>query len=441
MPEKIGFVSLGCAKNQINSEQMLYLLDSAGYKIMTQVENVDIVVVNTCGFIESAKSEAIENIIELGMLKDEGKIGKIIIAGCLAQRYAMELMEQMPEVDGIVGCGSYGEIVAAADAVLRGERPVLMGDIDTAEEESGRVLTTPGYFAYIKIAEGCDNRCSYCVIPSLRGRFRSRAIEDIVEEAELLASDGVRELIVVAQDTSRYGLDLYGERRLARLLKRLCAIDGFEWIRVHYLYPDGMTDELIDVMANEEKIVKYLDIPIQHINDNILKAMNRRGTKSEIVELLVKLRSRIPGVVLRTSIICGLPGETETEFDELCDFLREYRLERAGIFAYSPEEGTPAALMEGRPDPETAQSRVELAVDIQSRVMDEYNRAMIGKTIKVLCEGFDRYAECYFGRTYADSPDVDGKIFFSSAEKLPVGAFVFVKVTGTIDGDMWGEAN
>lgn len=436
---KIGMVSLGCAKNQVNSEQMLYLLHQNGYEITLEVENTDAVIVNTCGFIESAKSEAIAEILELAALKAEGKIGKIIVTGCLAQRYAAELRTELPEVDAIVGTGSYDQIVDVVAKTLEGENPEALADINAELPEISRVLTTPEYFAYLKIAEGCDNRCSYCVIPSLRGRYRSRKMEDLLTEAKELAAMGVKELIVIAQDTSRYGLDIYGKRCLAELLNKLCEIDGIEWIRVHYMYPDEIPDELIDVLADQPKIVKYLDIPIQHCNNKILRSMNRRGNKDELEELFTKLRARIPGLVLRTSLICGLPGEGEEEFDELCQFLRKHRLERVGVFAFSPEEGTPAALMEPGCDSEEAMRRVDIITDIQSRIMDDYNDSRIGTVMTVLCEGFDRYAECQFGRTYADSPEVDGKVFFTSSSRIPEGTFVEVLITETLDGDLVGE--
>lgn len=439
MSKTIGFVSLGCAKNQVNSEQMLYLLDQAGYEITTRVENVDVVVVNTCGFIDSAKSEAIAEIIELGKLKEEGKIGKILVAGCLPQRYPDELMQELPEVDGVLGCGSYQDIVSAVDDVLDEKSPRLFGDINAALDEPGRILTTPSYFAYLKIAEGCDNRCSFCVIPYLRGRYRSRGFEELVDEAKLLAENGVQELIVVAQDISRYGIDRYGRYRLAELLQALCQIPQLRWIRLHYLYPDEISEELIDVIAKEDKIVKYLDIPIQHVNDTILKRMNRRGDKAFLDQLFTKLRTRIPGLVLRTSLIAGLPGEGEAEFEELCQFLRKHKLERVGAFVFSPEEGTPAAAMD-YPDTEVAQRRAELLVDLQSRIMDAYNQSRLGQTMTVLCEGYDRLAECHFGRTYADSPDIDGKVFFDSPVRLREGSFVPVKIHDILDGDLVGTA-
>jgi ribosomal protein S12 methylthiotransferase len=440
MAKTIGFVSLGCAKNQVNSEQMIYLLDQAGYQLTTRVENVDVVVVNTCGFIDSAKSEAIAEIIELGKLKEEGKIGKILVAGCLSQRYQDELMQELPEVDGVLGTGSYNDIVAAVDEVLAGQTPRKFADINAPLDEGSRVLTTPNYFAYLKIAEGCDNRCSFCIIPYLRGKYRSRDFDELVQEAKDLAAGGVRELIVVAQDISRYGIDRYGRYRLAELLEELCKIPQLRWIRLHYLYPDEIDDNLIDLIAREDKIVKYLDIPIQHVNDTILKRMNRRGSKAYLDELFTKLRARIPGLVLRTSLIAGLPGEGEEEFDELCQFLRKHKLERVGAFVFSPEEGTPAAKME-YPDQETAERRVEILVDLQSRIMDEYNESKLGQTVTVLCEGYDRLAECHFGRTYADSPDIDGKVFFDSPVRLREGSFVEVEITEIMDGDLVGVAH
>ena len=435
---KVAFISLGCAKNLVNTEQMMDLARAAGHTVTAEPDGADVAVLNTCGFIDSAKSEAIDNILELSQLKEEGRLGKLLVAGCLTQRYKDELLSELPEVDGILGTGSYTDIVPAIASVMEGDQPTFFGDIHHTIEDGGRMLTTPPYTAYLKIAEGCDNRCSYCIIPYLRGRYRSRTMDSLLEEARWLSGRGVKELIVIAQDITRYGVDLYGKHRLADLLKELCKLD-FHWIRLHYLYPDELDDELIDVIAEEKKILKYIDIPLQHINDGILKAMNRRGTKAEILALLNKLRERIPGLVLRTSLIAGLPGEGEAEFEELCDFLRQERIERAGIFQFSPEEGTPAAVMEGQVDADTAQRRVELLVDLQSRVMDAWNESRLGETVEVLCEGFDAEAGCYAGRTYADSPDIDGRVYFTAAGLVPAGEFVRVRLTGTEDGDMTGE--
>ena len=435
---KIAFVSLGCAKNLVNTEQMMALVKAAGHTVTGDPEEADVAVLNTCGFIDSAKSEAIQNILELAALKDQGKLGKLLVAGCLTQRYRDEILEELPEIDGILGTGSYTDIVPAIESVMEGDTPTYFGDIDHTIEDGARIVSTPPYTAFLKIAEGCDNRCAYCVIPSLRGRYRSRTMESLLAEAKKLADDGVQELIVIAQDITRYGTDLYHKRMLPELLTELCKLP-FHWVRLHYLYPDELDDALIDVIAREHKILKYIDIPLQHINDRILKAMNRRSTKAEIIALLKKLRERLPGLVLRTSLICGLPGETEEEFEELCDFLRESGIERAGIFQFSPEEGTPAAVMPDQVDPDTAKRRVELLVELQSRVMDAWNESRLGETLEVLCEGFDQEMGCYAGRSYADSPDVDGKVFFTAAGLVPAGTFVNVRITGTSDGDLTGE--
>ena len=433
MSQSIGMVSLGCAKNQVDAEQMLFLLQQAGYNILPEPAGADVVIVNTCGFIESAKTEAIDNILAMAQLKAEGSVGKILVTGCLAQRYQEEILKELPEVDGVLGTGSYYDVVSAVKQLLDGAEGIEeYGDIQAPVQECGRILTTPKHYAYLKIAEGCDNHCAFCIIPTLRGKYRSRPMEKLIEEAKELAVSGVKELIVVAQDTS-----LYGERKLAELLRELCKIDGFVWVRVHYLYPDEMSDELIDVLANEPKIVKYLDIPIQHIDDGILKKMNRRGNSKYLKALLTKLRDRIPGLVLRTSLITGLPGEGEKEFEALCDFLREYKLERVGAFAFSPEEGTRAAKME-YPEAEVARQRADVVEEIQSRIMDEWNESMMGKKFQVLCEGYDADEECWYGRTFADSPDIDGRILFDSEEELTPGDFVTVEVTDACDGELIG---
>ena len=434
----IGFISLGCAKNQVDCERMMYRVQEAGHNVCEGIVGCDVVVINTCGFIDSAKSEAIDFILQTAALKAEGQVGKILVTGCLSQRYQQQILEELPEVDGLLGTGSYTQIVPAIEALLQ-ETPVSeFASIDTPEQETGRILTTPEHYAYLKIAEGCDNRCSYCIIPYLRGKYRSRQMDDILYEARLLAASGVKELLVVAQDTSRYGTDLPGHKRmLAQLLRELCKIDGIHWIRVHYTYPDEIDDELIDTMANEPKIVKYLDIPIQHCNSNILKLMNRRGDRQLLNDLFAKLRCRIPGLIIRTSIITGLPGEGEAEFEELCTFLKEQRLERVGAFAFSPEEGTPAACME-HVDSETAQARAEMVESIQSLIMDEYNQSLIGQTVEVLIDGFDEEFGQYYGRTYADSPEIDGRVWIASDEDLAEGSFVKVTVDGLIDGELSG---
>ena len=438
MSYNVSFISLGCAKNQVNCEQMMALCAEAGYSIQAQPEGCDVVVVNTCGFLASACEEAIENILEMAELKKAGQVKKILVTGCMTQRYKEDIFHELPEVDGLLGTGSYGDIATAiAEVMEKGEKPCHLGNIHTANQSGERILSTPPWYAYLRIAEGCDNHCAYCVIPSLRGKYRSRPMEKLLEEAKELAASGVKELIVIAQDTSRYGIDLYGERKLAELLQKLCAIDGFVWVHVHYLYPDEMSEELIDVLANEPKIVKYLDIPIQHIDDGILKKMNRRGNSKYLKALLTKLRDRIPGLVLRTSLITGLPGEGEKEFEALCDFLREYKLERVGAFAFSPEEGTRAAKME-YPDAEVAQERAEIIGELQSRIMDEWNESMMGKKLQVLCEGYDADEECWYGRTFADSPDIDGRIWFTASRHIKTGDFVNVFVVGAYDGELTG---
>lgn len=434
----IGFISLGCAKNQVDCERMMYRVQDAGHTVKEDIVGSDVVVINTCGFIDSAKSEAIDYILQTAQLKEQGLVGKILVTGCLSQRYQGDILKEMPEVDGILGTGSYTKIVPAIEALLEEKTVEDFGSIDAPEQETGRVVTTPEHYAFIKIAEGCDNRCAYCIIPKLRGRYRSRQMDDILYEARLLADSGVKELMVVAQDTSRYGTDFPEHKRLLpELLRRLCEIDGLHWIRVHYVYPDEIDDELINVIATEPKIVKYLDIPIQHCNDKILKAMNRRGDGEFLRNLLAKLRARIPGLVIRTSLITGLPGEGEEEFRELCDFLRETKMERVGAFAFSPEEGTPAAEMD-HVDAETAQKRAEIIEMLQSEIMDAWSASMIGKTMEVLVDGYDEEAEQFFGRTYADSPDIDGRVWIASDEPVSEGEFVMVTIDGCREGDLSG---
>ena len=434
----IGFISLGCAKNQVDCERMMYRIQEAGHTVCAGIEGCDVVVINTCGFIDSAKSEAIDYILLTAGLKEQGSVGKILVTGCLSQRYQEQIMQELPEVDGVLGTGSYADVVEAIDRLLEGETVSQFGSIDAPELETGRIVTTPEHYAYIKIAEGCDNRCAYCVIPYLRGKFRSRQMDDVLYEARLLASSGVKELIVVAQDTSRYGTDLPEHKRLLpELLRQMCQIDGIQWVRVHYLYPDEIDDELIEVIASEPKIVKYLDIPIQHCNSKILSLMNRRGDGEYLRGLFAKLRDRIPNLILRTSVITGLPGEGEEEFEELCLFLKDLKLERVGAFPFSPEEGTPAAQME-HVDAETAQSRAAMVETIQSRIMDEYNEAIIGKTLQVLVDGYDEEFEQYFGRTYADSPDIDGRVWIACDEDLSEGVFVNVCIDGLVEGDLSG---
>lgn len=437
MDRKISLISLGCAKNLVNSEQMLYLLSEAGYTLVPEPDGADAVVINTCGFIDAAKSEAIDTVLEMAELKKAGKLGKIIVTGCLAERYQDTVMQELPEIDAVLGVGSFGDIVEAVTKALNNESVLRFGDKNAPVEETPRVVSTGPSWAYLRIAEGCNNFCAFCAIPYIRGRYRSREIENVVEEARELAEHGVKELIVIAQDITRYGTDLYGKRCLAELCRRLAEIDGVEWIRLHYLYPDQFDDELIDEIASNEKIVKYLDIPIQHINNDILKSMNRRGTGDDIRKLFKELRERIPGVVLRTSLISGLPGEGDAEFEELCSFLREAKIERAGVFPFSPEEGTPAAKMP-HVDAEEAQRRADLIMEIQAGVMDEFNASLIGKALEVLCLDYDEDSQMWVGRSCYDSPDIDGLVFFDGDGGE--GNIVYVNITAVADdGNLIGE--
>ena len=435
---KVSFISLGCDKNRVNTEQMMALCVDAGMTLQGDPEGSDVVVINTCGFIDSAKSEAIDNILQMGALKEAGLVGRILVTGCLSQRYSEEIMSELPEVDGIMGTANYGEIVEAVNQVMQGKPCRHFADINGAVEELPRILTTPVHYAYLRIAEGCSNRCAYCVIPSLSGKYRSRPMEEVLAEAKALADEGVKECIVIAQDITRYGVDLYKERKLPELLRELCKLD-FHWIRLHYLYPDTVSDELLDTIAHEEKICKYIDMPIQHCNDTVLKAMNRRETKDGLRALYKKMREKIPGLVLRTSLITGLPYEDEAAFDELCDFLREVQIPRAGAFPYSPEEGTPAAAMPNRVDTAEAQHRAELVAEVQSRVMDAFNESRLGDVTEVLCDGFDEQSMLFVGRSYAESPDIDGRIYFSAEREVRAGEFVPVRLTGTMDGEPVGE--
>jgi len=437
MDRKISLISLGCAKNLVNSEQMLYLLSEAGYTLVPEPDGADAVIINTCGFIDAAKSEAIDTVLEMAELKKAGKLGKIIVTGCLAERYQDTVMQELPEIDAVLGVGSFGDIVEAVTKALNNESVLRFGDKNAPVEETPRVVSTGPSWAYLRIAEGCNNFCAFCAIPYIRGRYRSREIENVVEEARELAEHGVKELIVIAQDITRYGTDLYGKRCLAELCRRLAEIDGVEWIRLHYLYPDQFDDELIDEIASNEKIVKYLDIPIQHINNDILKSMNRRGTGDDIRKLFKELRERIPGVVLRTSLISGLPGEGDAEFEELCSFLREAKIERAGVFPFSPEDGTPAAKMP-HVDAEEAQRRADLIMEIQAGVMDDFNASLIGKALEVLCLDYDEDSQMWVGRSCYDSPDIDGLVFFDGDGGE--GNIVYVNITAVADdGNLIGE--
>lgn len=437
MQAKIGLISLGCAKNLVDSEHMLARLREAGFDITDSLAEADVAIVNTCGFIEAAKSEAIRTILETAEYKKTGKLRGLVVTGCLAQRYRSEIAAELPEVDAVLGTGSYADIVPAVQEVLGGRKAAYFADPAAAALEGVRDRLTPPHTAYLKIAEGCSNRCGYCIIPKLRGAYRSREFDALLEEARALAADGVKELVVIAQDITKYGIDLYGERRLPALLRELCGLD-FKWIRLHYLYPDQITDELVEVVAGEPKIVKYLDIPIQHVSKRILRAMHRPGDRESLAALLNALRERIPGLVLRTSLIVGLPGETEEEFAELCGFLQEMRIERAGVFEFSPEEGTEAAEMPGQIDEETKQTRRLIIEELQSGVMDDYNFSRMHDTLDVLCEGWDSTQEMYVGRSYADSAEVDGVVYFASDAPVQAGEFVRVRIDDSLGADLSG---
>ena len=435
---KIGLISLGCAKNLVDSEHMLALLRAAGWEITEDMSEADVGVVNTCGFIEAAKSEAIETILDTAQYKQTGKMKGLVVTGCLVQRYAEEMKTELPEIDALCGTGSYESIVDAANAALGGHKAAYMADMASAALEGGRDRLTPPYTAYFKIAEGCSNRCGYCIIPKLRGPYRSRQMDALLEEAQALSDAGVKELIVIAQDITKYGMDLPGHKRLLpELLRRLCEMD-FRWVRLHYLYPDQITDELIDVIASEPKIVKYLDIPLQHVSKRILRAMHRPGDVAEFSSLIASLRQRIPSLVLRTSLIVGLPGETEEEFAELCTFLQETQIERVGVFEFSPEEGTEAAELPDQIDAETKANRRLIVEELQSGVLDDYNTSRHGETIEVLCEGFDDEQQLWFGRTYADSVEVDGHVYFESDGEPQAGEFVPVLITESLGPDLLG---
>lgn len=425
-------VSLGCAKNRINSEQMMFLLSEAGYTITDDACSADVAIVNTCAFIESAKLEAIETIIELGMEKAKGRLARIIAAGCLPERYREEVIRELPEVDAVVGAGSFNDIVEAVASLQQSRKKAFFGDINAPIREVERFLPAVKSWEYLKVAEGCDNRCAYCAIPGIRGKFRSRPMEMLLDEARTLAAAGVKELNLVAQDLTRYGLDIYGKRSLAELLGRLSGVDGPEWIRLHYLYPADVDEALIEMVAGNDRILKYLDIPFQHINSAILKKMRRRGTGNDIRELVAGLRDRIPGLVIRTSIITGLPGEGDEEFEELCEFLINAKIERAGVFAYSPEEGTPAARLEA-PDRDTAERRAELISGIQARIMDEFAAGRVGSVTQALVEYESE--GLFYGRSYAESHDVDG-YYLIRGKGVKVNDMVKMKITSADEGEV-----
>ena len=436
---KIGFVSLGCPKNLVDTEVMLGILGNSGYQIVSNPEDADVIVVNTCGFIDAAKTESIETILEMAQYKNNNC--KLLIAsGCLAERYHDDILKELPEVDAVVGTGDYTKIAEVIKSALNGEKPVLYGNMDMPEPEGQpRMVSTGNASAYLKIADGCDNRCTYCIIPKLRGKYRSRHIEDIVSEAETLAKDGIRELIVIAQDTTRYGIDLYGEYRLPDLLQELCKIDGIHWIRVHYLYPEVITDDLISVFKNEDKIVKYMDIPIQHCNDEVLKRMGRHGNKEQLYSLINKLRNEIPGLVIRTTVIAGFPGETEEQFGELLQFVKDMKFERLGAFAYSQEEDTPAAKLPEQIEQDVKDARAAQILEIQSEISKEHQNSLLQKQLEVLVEGYDMDNLMYYGRSYADSIDIDTTVYFAAEDEVLSGSFVKVEILDADEYDLTGK--
>lgn len=439
MAIKVGMVSLGCPKNQMDAELMLAKLEQAGYEITADSGYADVVIVNTCGFIADAKQESIENILEFAQLKKEKQIKKIIVTGCLAQRYQQELADEIPECDAVLGLGANDDIADVVRRVMEGETVRSFPSRDAWCLDGSRVLTTPHFFAYLRIADGCDNRCTYCAIPYIRGGLRSRSMEHILSEARALASTGVKEIVLVAQDTTVYGCDLYGESRLPQLLTEMCKIDGLRWIRLLYCYPEHITEELLHVMATEEKVLPYMDIPLQHAAGPVLKRMNRPGDRQSLTDLIVRIRTAVPDITLRTTVMVGFPGETEEDFEELCEFIKEARFQRLGCFAFSPEEDTPAYNLPDQISDEVKYRRRDIVMEEQSRISDALNEQMVGKTVTVLVESFDRYAECWFGRTAGDAPDIDGKVFFSAAGAVQPGDMVEVEIHDTMDWDLIGE--
>lgn len=438
--KRVSVASLGCSKNLVDAEQMLGLLEKNGFEIMENEEDADIIIVNTCTFIESAKVESIDCILEMAGYKKAGRDKILIVTGCLAQRYKDDVLKEIPEVDAVIGTNEYDKIIDIINDIYDGKsKTVNCCETAMTCDNLPRVRTSPSYTAYLKIAEGCDNHCTYCVIPSIRGKYRSRKIEDIVSEAEEMAKSGVKELIVIAQDTTRYGKDLYGEYSLPKLLKELCKVQGIEWIRIHYCYPELVSDELIEVIKNEDKICNYMDIPIQHCNDEILKKMGRRTNKAQITALIDKLRTEIPNIAIRTSIIVGFPSETDEQFTELKEFLESLKLDRVGVFTYSREEDTPAYSFEGQVDEEIKIQRQEALMLVQSDISEGINLKKIGETLDILVEGYDNIIKYYYGRSYADSIDIDGKVFFSSKEKIESGDIVKVKIIDASEYDLFGE--
>ncbi len=439
MSYKVSVVSLGCPKNQVDAEAILAYLQKAGFEISSSEAQADAIIINTCGFIEDAKREAIENILECSAYKNEGNLKALIVTGCLAERYKDDVTEEIPEVDVVVGIGSNKDIAKITLDAIEGKAKNSYGPKEDLDMNADRILGSLPFTAYIKIADGCDNCCTYCAIPKIRGRMRSRKIEDIVAEAKRLADGGVTELVVVAQDTTAYGEDIYGESKLPELLSELCRIEGLHWIRTLYTYPERITDRLLDTIAAEKKLLPYLDIPLQHADGSILKRMNRRGDRDSLTALIGKIRAKLPGVTLRTTFITGFPGETEEQFCTLHEFIKEIRFDRLGCFTYSPEEDTAAALFENQIDEQVKTDRMELIMEDQMIIAAEKNSEKIGSVVEVLIEGWDDYIKCYFGRSAADAPEVDGKVFFTSDIPLVIGDYAFVRVNDCLEYDLLGE--
>ncbi len=437
---KVAFIGLGCEKNIINTEKMMATCQNAGFTLTDELEGADVAIINTCGFIESAKAEALETFFEVAQLKAEGKVKKILLAGCLVQRYQEEIAKELPEADGFIGVGSFQNVADAVNAVMAEEAVAAFGPVEDLQLEGDRILTSPTATSYLKVADGCSNKCAYCCIPLIRGPFKSRPMENIINEAKKLAAEGTRELILIAQDTTNYGFDLYGERKLCALLKELVKIDGLQWIRLLYLYPDKVTEELIDLMAKEEKILPYVEMPIQHAAGPVLKAMNRPGDDQSLLRTIEDFRKKLPQITLRTTLIVGFPGETEEDFETLCNFVRKAKFDKLGVFTFSPEEGTPAFEMEDQIEEEVKERRQEILEMIQAEIMEEKQSALIGQELTVLVEGYDRFGECWFGRSFMEAPDIDGKIFFTAEEPMQIGAFAQVEISDVIDFDLMGFA-
>ena len=439
MAVKVGMVSLGCSKNQVDGEIMLSLIQRDGYELCGDAEQCDVVIINTCAFIEDAKRESIENILEFCELKRQGVIKAVVVTGCLAERYQQELVTEIPEADVILGIGRNTDIVNAIDQALQGERVVEFAPKDELVMDAERVLTNAPYYAYIKLADGCDNRCTYCAIPNIRGRFRSRKMENILEEVRRFAAQGVTEKNLVAQDTTRYGEDIYGKLMLPELIREVCKVDGVHWVRILYCYPQRVTDELLEVMASEPKVVKYMDVPVQHASGRILKAMNRRDDYDYLKNLMRKIREKIPGVVLRTTFITGFPGETEEDFAEMTRLVKEVKFERVGCFTYSPEDGTPAYSMPEQIDEETKRRRADIVMSEQLAIAEEFARSWIGRELEVVVEGLNEETGIYYGRSYMDAPDIDTRVYFDSPYEHETGEYVMVTVTGSQGYDLVAE--